>query len=134
MTNMKLTASKLNMLQTSRTLITITTDSMNFIITPFRLSDEAWNATFDDEPLWYRWMEFEGGINIAGDEITVGFRIAVDYLTGEPCAVLFRPVDFEQSKDWVLDTTLLNQGDKTVLLDLLNIMEDDERLYLHFGC
>ena len=124
----------MNMLNASRTLIMINTDSMNFIITPFRLSDEAWDATYDDEPLWYRWMEFEGGISVAGQEITVGFRIAVDYVSGEPCAVLFRPIYFEQAKDWVLDTTLLCMNDKSALLDLLNVMEDDERLYLHFGC
>ncbi|MGC3943696.1 MAG: hypothetical protein QM762_04010 [Chryseolinea sp.] len=124
----------LSMQRASRTLIMINTDSMNFIITPFRLSDEAWHATDVDEPLWYRWMEFEGGISIAGQEITVEFRIAVDYISGEPCAVLFRPSNFEQSKDWVLDTTLLDKNDKAALLDLLNVMEDDERLYLHFGC
>ncbi|MEJ1240939.1 hypothetical protein WBG78_22525 [Chryseolinea sp. T2] len=107
---------------------------MNFIITPFRLSEEAWNSTYDEEPLWYKWMEFEGGISIAGQEITVAFRIAVDFVSGEPCAVLFRPVDFIEAKDWVLDTTMLPMNDKTALLDLLNVMEDDDRLYLHFGC
>ena len=107
---------------------------MHFVITPFRLSDEAWNATADDEALWYRWMEFEGGVSIAGDEMTVALRVAMDYVSGTPCAVLFRPTDFERARDWVLDTNLLDMTDKTSLLDLLNVMEDDERLYLHFSC
>lgn len=107
---------------------------MTVVITPYRFSDTVPDF-FPDSGLTESLPEFDGMISVAGEEILLGFKVVVDRLGEIQCGeVFFRPRDFEQARNWVLDTQVIGKKDKHALLDLLNSLEEDDTLYLHLTC
>jgi len=106
---------------------------MTIIITPYRLGNFRHVTDVEDFLPSQGWSEYDSRIQIEDREFVLGVRF-IPHLGAKPDSgvLLVRPKDFEQARDWVFDSDAIGKADKHTLLDLLNTLEDDETLYLHF--
>src|SRR6478736_5436967 len=101
---------------------------MTIIITLFRLVDlPAYSySNYREDPLIPEgWPEFESCIQLEDAAFALGIRFisrgqaqAHDE-THETHELFVRPRDFEQARDWVLDTHSIKKNNKPELLDML---------------
>ena len=79
------------------------------------------------------WIEFESNITIEDAEIPFIAVVANHFRANSSEEWLLRPRDFEKTRDWVFDTTIISRQDKPQIMWLLNTMEDDPEIYLHLS-
>jgi len=112
---------------------------MTIIITLFRLVDlPAYSySNYSEDPLIPEgWPEFESCIQLEDAAFALGIRFisrGQAQAHDETHQLFVRPRDFEQARDWVLDTHSIKKNNKPELLDMLNALEEDRNLYMHFS-
>lgn len=109
---------------------------MTVTITLFRFHEvptfhDSDDSAYMDSPEGRQKLE---SIHLDDTVFALGVRVTSNNRYEKKLLQIFvRPRDFEQARDWVLDTDTIKKEDKPALLDVLNAMEDDDNLYIYFS-